>query len=302
MEDYPKPVSKQCTEKILKQIDNSIFKIKDKNGQFHIGFLCYVKYKNKNIPVLITKYKIINEKYLANNHSINVLINDKIREIEFGNAKYLNNSYGLSIIEIEEKNNPMLNYIEFDDYLYENNTEVYYNKQSIYIIQNNNENDIYLSYGVVNYTNNSEFLFFCNINSISSGCPILNLSNNKLIGIYECNSKYYNKGIFLNFMIREFVEEYKYSKNEIKFNIKFNNEINILINIEKKDIQKEIYFLDNYECNHENLKELNKYNTGLYINNNEYEYKKYFIPEEEGEYNINIKFNINITDCSYMFA
>ena len=50
-------------------------------------------------------------------------------------------------------------------------------------------------------------------------------------------------------MIREFIEEYKYSKNEIKFNIKFNNEINILINIEKKDIQKEIYFLDNYECN-----------------------------------------------------
>ena len=43
-------------------------------------------------------------------------------------------------------------------------------------------------------------------------------------------------------------------------------------------------------------------NTELYINNNNYEYKKYFIPEKEGEYKIIIKFNIDLKDCSYMFV
>ena len=54
--------------------------------------------------------------------------------------------------------------------------------------------------------------------------------------------------------------------------------------------------------NHDNLKELNEFNTKLYINNNSDEYKKYFIPKKEGEYKINIRFNIDLKDCSCMFA
>ena len=43
-------------------------------------------------------------------------------------------------------------------------------------------------------------------------------------------------------------------------------------------------------------------NTEIYLDYNKYEYKKYFIPEKDGEYNIRLKFNICLTDCSYMFA
>ena len=32
------------------------------------------------------------------------------------------------------------------------------------------------------------------------------------------------------------------------------------------------------------------------------EFKNYYIPEKEGEYNIKLKFNINLIDSSYMFA
>ena len=31
-------------------------------------------------------------------------------------------------------------------------------------------------------------------------------------------------------------------------------------------------------------------------------YEKYFIPEKEGEYKIELRFDINLTDCSYMFS
>ena len=66
MDKYPKPMTKNITQKILNQIGNSVYKINEKNGKFFTGFLCYIKYQNENIPVLITTYKGINEKYLAN--------------------------------------------------------------------------------------------------------------------------------------------------------------------------------------------------------------------------------------------
>ena len=63
----------------------------------------------------------------------------------------------------------------------------------------------------------------------------------------------------------------------------------------KKEINKEIYYLDNIDYEdenkikhyHDNLRELK--DVELYINNKECEYKKYFKPEKEGEYKIRIK-------------
>ena len=103
-----------------------------------------------------------------------------------------------------------------------------------------------------------------------------------------------------------------------------NNEIQLTIKIGKDDINKKIYFLDNTDGNipvrlevneeseyglkeirekhnHDFLKELNELNTELYINNKKYKYEKYFIPEKEGDYHILLKFNILMTDCSFMF-
>ena len=52
---------------------------------------------------------------------------------------------------------------------------------------------------------------------------------------------------------------------------------------------------------HDNLKEINEKNTELYIYNKKDKYSKYFKPEKEGIYEIK-KYNINITDCSFMFS
>jgi len=98
--------------------------------------------------------------------------------------------------------------------------------------------------------------------------------------------------------------------NELGNNKNIINEINITIEISKGDIKKNIYFLDNTDYIdeetkikhfHDNLKELNKLNTELFINDKKYEFQKYFIPEKEGVYLIKIKFNILIKNCSYMF-
>ena len=52
------------------------------------------------------------------------------------------------------------------------------------------------------------------------------------------------------------------------------------LKMEKKDINKEIYFFD--------LKELNEINTKLYINRKEFKYFKCFLPLKEGIYEINL--------------
>ena len=111
-------------------------------------------------------------------------------------------------------------------------------------------------------------------NTISS--PILNLSNNKIIGIHYNNSTYYNKGIFLKKIIKDFINYYKIKNkiNERFLNPKINNIIKIKIDAVDFKEKEKIYFLDNYKFQdnegkyhfQDNSKELNTNNTELYIN------------------------------------
>lgn len=50
------------------------------------------------------------------------------------------------------------------------------------------------------------------------------------------------------------------------------------------------------------MKELNELNTKVFINDKEIKYTKYFIPKEDGIYDIKIVFNIKMKDCSFMFS
>ena len=92
-----------------------------------------------------------------------------------------------------------------------------------------------------------------------------------------------------------------------------NNEIKLLAEIKNVDTNKNVYFLDNTEGKvpinvtvleehyHDFLEELNESNVELYINNKKHSYKKFFKPDKEGTYEIILKFNIMMKDCSYMF-
>ena len=307
MENYPHSVNKESHKIIMNYLDNSIYKIKRKDGKFGIGFFCYIKYHNRKIPILITNYKIIDDNYYHDYNSIDILINSELIKIEFGSLYYIDKYLDLSIIEIKE--NKKINILDIDDCIYKDESEIFLAQESIYIIHYNNYNNICVSYGVIKDKTKSELKLMCNIKANSNCYPIFNLSTNQLIGIYTKNSKYYSTGIYFKYIIKQF-KYYVHHLTKFKINNnKYKNEINIKININKEDIGKNIYFLDNkYKdkdliySSHDNLKELNELNTELYINEKKEKFKKYFIPIEEGIYNINIKFNINLTDCSYMFS
>ena len=290
-EYYPRNVRKDKLEIILEQMNNSICKIIKKERNYEIGFFINIKYKNKKIPVLMTKYNIIG---IDKDKILNVIINNKTKIIKLGDARYQNKEYDLTLVEIKLNEKDNIKFIEIDDNIFNKELENDYYKKPIYIIQDNKK-DISVSFGIIEGIIKNYIKYSCYINYDTKIIPVFNIENNKIIGIH-LNKSNNNKGILIKNIIKDFM---KIFKNGIK---RKKNEINLLINIDKPEINKEIYFMDNYDNYHNNLKELNDLNTELYINNIKYKYSKYFIPKNEGKYNIKLKFNINIKECSYIFA
>jgi len=277
------------TELILKQMRNSICKIENENGD-GTGFFCQISNKN-----LLTTNHIINEEIIKDKNIIKVKLNDnKIKKDLKIKDYYTSIEYDTTIIEIND-NDENISYLEIDNDIFDEDINI--KNKSIYIIQYpkyGNEQKVAISYGILNKIQDKyNIIHYCSTDHGSSGSPILRLSNKKIIGIHKQGGKNYNRGTLLKYPINEYLNKY-----EIKLEIK----------IEKKDINKDIYFLDNHKDFYDfdvfyrdNLKELNELNTEILINNKKYKYTKSFKPEKEGLYEIKIKFNNKIKDCSYLF-
>ena len=317
LERYPGPVTIEQTKKILSQLHNCICKINNKNGK-GTGFFCYIPYKNKKIPVMMTNNHIIDEQILEGNNNIRVTFDDdkKYIDIKLNNKRKIYTSgkdkYDTTIIEIKEEEGEIESFLELDDCLFEDGNINLYN-ESVYTLhypKSFDKQKAAVSYGILKEIENEyKILHLCCTLPGSSGSPILNISNNKIIGIHkESSYKFnYNVGILLKNPINEFLNDYNIKKNNKK------NEINMVLKIEKKDIKKDIYFLDNTNGNyyingkavslqHNNLIELNKSNVELFINHKQKLFTKYFNPEKEGLYEIKLQFEPGIKNCSFMFC
>ena len=195
----------------------------------------------KNIPVLIIDNYIQLDKL---EECIKVTINGKSKVIELGDTNYQNKELNVTILEIKENKKNKIHFLEIDDAIYRNDSELYYIKEQIYIIQWKNMTDILLSFCEIKYIKKLDFIYTSQISSKSKFSLIFGLSNNKLIGKHESKLEHYNKGSLFKKIINIFIKKYNVDNN-YKYN-KFPNEINILIKINEKDINEKIYFLDNY--------------------------------------------------------
>ena len=278
------------TEEILKQMKQSICKIKGK--LIGTGFFCYINYKNKNMPCLMTNYHVLDDNFINQNKKIEISMNDnEINEeilIEEKDILYLSpkNEYDMIIIKMK-KEEKYIYYLNLDDKLFNKNPEKGY--ESIYILHYPIGLNASVSYGkgIKISDNNIDLVHKCNTLNGSSGGPILNLTTNKVIGIHkgfiQKTNKNFNIGTLLKFPLNE-------------LNVK-KNEISIEVKVNKEDVNKEIYFLNKH-----GLKEMNNVNTRLYINDEiQNEFKNYFIPKKEGIFSIKLKLNIFVKDCSGMF-
>ena len=200
------PVTIEKTEIILKQMKESICKIQNKNCD-GTGFFC----KILNKKLLITNNHIINEEIIKDKKIINVKLNDNkiMKDIKIKDY-YTSIKYDTTIIEIEV-NDENINYLEIDDEIFNDNIDIY--NKSIYIIQYpkyGDEQKGAVSYGILNGIKDEyDLIYNCSTDHGSSGSPILQLSNQKIIGIHKEGVIKYNsnRGTLLKYPINEYLNK-----------------------------------------------------------------------------------------------
>ena len=233
-------ISFKCHSKIKEQMEKCICKIENGKSQ-GTGFFCKINYElkdkmSKPLCLLITNNHVINSSNTEICYQMEILHRKKILKLNDRKIKTDIND-DVTIIELKESDG-IEDYLELDDNFLENfksNNFIHesinkYN-QKMYIIQYP-DNQLKVSYGFFKQLvadNKNQFYHSCSTNNGSSGSPILNLSNNKVIGIHTGSDENYNKGTFLGKWFRSYIEAIINDENEqniMKFNEEFKTDIN----------------------------------------------------------------------------
>ena len=200
------PATMRQIETILNQMKRSVCKILE--PKYATGFFCNIEINNKNTPVLITNYHVIDDTFLEKGKKIKVQLgNDKNPKIInlnkdkriFSNT---NKEYDIMIIKLDQKDEINgIKFLEIDDSLLNHNSELAYEDKSIYILHYPFGNEVKVSCGrgFTKYKhNNFDMIHKCKTYSGSSGSPIFDLSSNKVIGIHKSYIQKDNKNECVN--------------------------------------------------------------------------------------------------------
>jgi len=113
------------------------------------------------------------------------------------------------------------NYLDIDENIFEDNSENYYENDSIYILHYANAEEAKVSFGKgIKKVDNYDIKHLCHTEPGSSGGPILSRMTNKVIGIHKgsigrgkCD---YNIGTFLKYPLNEVKNQNKPKENRPK--------------------------------------------------------------------------------------
>ena len=149
----------------------------------------------------------------------------KRKTIKINNKRliYTNEEYDVTIIEIIPFKDRIFNFMELEEKIFENESNIIYNKEYIYTIHYPLLEKVFVSYGKINNIKEFNIIHDCYTDKFSFGAPICNILTNKIIGILKEESKSHNQnyGTFLKNPINDFI-----NKN-IKYIIKKKEKYNI---------------------------------------------------------------------------
>jgi len=154
LDKYPRPISIKGTKEIINQMENCICKIYKNGGGKGTGFFCNILYNNYNIPVMMTNNHVIDEKYIKENNNIKLTFNDdninKTIILDKNRKIYTNKEYDITIIEIKCEIDKINNFMDIDEKIFNDKSEILYNNHSIYIPQYLKGDKAVVSYGIIN--------------------------------------------------------------------------------------------------------------------------------------------------------
>ena len=340
------PISIKQTDMILKQTKGSICKIYNEKEKA-TAFFCNIQLGVKSIQILITSYHIIDEKYCLDHQKITISLNDNDNEkhiniqINDRRKKYFNKKYDIAIIQLTKKDEIQPLFLELDESIFQEKDEEYFKNKAIYNISYPKSVSAMISYGLIKEIDGYKINHLCSPEKGSTGSPIINLDNHKVLGLNVRGNK--NKDDFLNIghlirkPINEFLSEMKKSDylinnslNYLDKNITIENEDNKVklkrnnvsgpININKANYYN--YKKENKITVHMHLyakhykKEfsflnknnkidayINEDNTKIIINGIEKSFRKSLIAKEQKEqyYEIVLIFSSKLKNCQCMF-
>ena len=208
---------------------------------------------------------------------------------------YTSEEYDTTIIEIKKEDGININkFLEIDEDIFNDNANEIFSKSSIYIMHYPNGNENQISFGVNKgiSLNNINILHQTQTLPGSSGSPIMNLLNYKIIGIHkgEDENRNWNLGTLLKLPIEKFKEEFC-NKEDIKNNNNIINQNNSYIK-NKENILKN----KNEDIKLNNPKKENEFSLfNQILQENIYEDNKNKVDDKqlENQINLNDKNEIN---------
>ena len=220
------PVSVDNLKTIIEQTEKSICKIKCKNEGNGTGFFCVIPFPDKFnlLPVLITNNHVLLKEDISKGKIIKFSINNEKQffeiSIDSSRKTYTNEKYDITIIEIKKTDNfNVSDFLEIDENIYKDNLNDTYKQKSVYLIYYPYGKKASYSKGVIKNIkeDNYNIEYLCPIEPGASGCPIINLYNNRVMGIHTpADIKYLNLGTFIKDPITKFYEENKKKKERKK--------------------------------------------------------------------------------------
>ena len=89
----------------------------------------------------MTNYHVLNEKDFGENKKLNLSLNEeketKIIDLSIERKTYFNKDYDITLIELKNEDK-IKDYLELDDNLFQDNSEIIYRNKSIYTLQYQN--------------------------------------------------------------------------------------------------------------------------------------------------------------------
>ena len=226
------PLTKEKAKILYSQLDKYICKIYSVNETSGTGFFCKIPFPNefRLLPVLITNAHVLNtEKFKINQIKI-TLEDDAIEKtltLNDSRIIYINETIDITIIEIKPDFDKINNFLDVDENIYNESSEEYYKKKEVYILQYPKAQKSSFSLGIIVNIYNNNVRHKCSTEYGSSGSPILNLSNYKVIAIHKRGTIFnFNEGTFIKCVI----EDFNRTKNKI-----LDNNKETIIKQEKKE-------------------------------------------------------------------
>ena len=220
---------------ILDQMNKCVCKVYFEHNGISTGFFCFIPYNNIKFPVLIVNNSVIDEEFIKKNETISLELNNEKKAINIKDKKiYTNMEYDITIIEIDPDKDFIYNFLEIDQNIFKEG-EIFCKDQSIYLLQCDK-----VSFGVLKKIDydDQRIDHACSSDRDSGGSPIMNLSNNRVIGMhygYQKNTNI-NIGTFLKKPFMEFSDKFKDYINSKKIMAKLYS-IGTYLNIPKNELQ-----------------------------------------------------------------